>query len=131
MLFKTGCNINFFEGSVLVGLNVGDTGETLDIKDVESAIKKISEEINYVFSGTITSTKILVAGKNKNYEENAILVWTSIYPRFPVEKDNFKSEFIKFVGELATELKQERTSINFTDESLMLETEYCKNPDLK
>ncbi len=131
MSYKTGLNTDFFEASVLVGLNLGNTGETLSIGDVESAIKKVSEEINYVFSGTITLTKILVAGKNKNYEEDAVLVWTSIYPRFPIEKENFKNGFVKFVGFLLVELEQDRTAINFTDESVMIETENCKNPDLK
>ncbi len=131
MSFKTGLNTEFFEGSALVGLNIANTGEVLDVKDVESAIKKVSEGINYVFSGTITPTKILVAGKNKNYEENAALVWTSIYPRFPLEKETFKKDFLNFIGELLTELKQDRTAINFTDESLMIETEHCKNPDLR
>ncbi len=131
MSFKTGLNTEFFEASVLVGLSIRNTRETLEIKDVESAIKKVTEEINYVFSGTITPTKILVAGKNKDYEENAALIWTSIYPRFPIEKENFKNEFVKFVGSLLIELRQDRTAINFTDESMMIETEYCKNSDLK
>lgn len=131
MSYKTGLNMDFFEGSALIGLSIGNTGEILSIGDVESAIKKISEEINYVFSGTITPTKILVVGKNKDYEEDAVLIWTSIYPRFPVEKEIFKSEFVKFVGSLLSELKQDRTAINFTDESMMIETENCKNPDLK
>ena len=131
MSYKTGLNTDFFEASVLVGLNLGNTSETLSIADVESAIKKVSEEINYVFSGTITLTKILVTGKNKNYEEDAVLVWTSIYPRFPIEKESFKNDFVKFVGFLLVELEQDRTAINFTDESMMIETENCKNPDLK
>lgn len=131
MSYKTGLNTDFFEASVLVGLNLGNTSETLSIADVESAIKKVSEEINYVFSGTITLTKILVTGKNKNYEEDAVLVWTSIYPRFSIEKESFKNDFVKFVGFLLVELEQDRTAINFTDESMMIETENCKNPDLK
>ena len=131
MSYKTGLNTDFFFFFFLVGLNLGNTGETWSIGDVESAIKKVSEEINYVFSGTITLTKILVAGKNKNYEEDAVLVWTSIYPRFPIEKESFKNDFIKFVGFLLIELEQDRTAINFTDESIMIETEHCKNPDLK
>lgn len=131
MSHKTGLNTDFFEASVLVGLNIRNNGEILEIKGVESAIKKVSEKIDYIFSGTITPTKILVVGKNKNYEEIAVLIWTSIYPRFPLERESFKNGFIKFVGELLTELKQDRTAINFTDESIMIETEHCKNPDLK
>ncbi|MDP3917591.1 MAG: hypothetical protein Q8Q30_00230 [Candidatus Woesebacteria bacterium] len=131
MPYKTGLNINFFEASAIIGLNIGNTGKSLGVVDVEFAIKKVSEAIDYVFSGTITPAKILVAGKNKNYEENAVLVWTSVYPRFPVEKEKFKSDFTNFIGELLSALRQDRTSINFTDECMMIETEHCKNPDLK
>ncbi|AKM83023.1 hypothetical protein A2422_03545 [Candidatus Woesebacteria bacterium RIFOXYC1_FULL_31_51] len=131
MSYKTGLNIEFFEASALVGLKAGYQSENININTIEEAIKHVSERIDYIFSGTITPTKILVAGKDKNYEEDAVLIWTSIYPRFSVVENKFKESFIKFIGELAIELKQERTSINFSDESLMLETEFCKNPDLK
>jgi len=44
---------------------------------------------------------------------------------------SFKTNFIQFIGRLTTTLKQERVTIRFTNESLMLETEYCTKPDLK
>ena len=73
----------------------------------------------------------MVTGKGGEYEEPAVSINTSIYPRFPEEIARFKNNFIQFIGHLATALKQERVAIRFSDESLMLETEYCTKPDLQ
>ncbi|MEK7168648.1 MAG: hypothetical protein AAB778_01420 [Patescibacteria group bacterium] len=132
MDYKTGLSIQTFEAKVIIGKNVGYTAEVLDYQTIKNAIKQASENVgNFVFSGTITPTEILVTGNNKNYEEQGFKIETSIYPRFPVEIKKFKDDFVKFVDNLLVLLKQERTGIRFSDESLMIETKYCKNPDLK
>ena len=130
-LYKTGLNIDTFEASALLGLRIKYSEKAFDTPTVKKAIKKVCAKLDYAFSGTLTPTKIAVFSKNRSYEENGLLIWSSIYARFPVEKDIFKKNFIQFIGELATELKQERISVNFTDESLMVETKYCEKPDLQ
>ncbi len=131
-MFKTGLNIKTFQASAIIGLRVGYSNIQITLDEVKRAIKESASKIeNYTFSGTFTPTNIYVAKKNGIYEEPAISVDSSIYPRFPEEQQTFKTNFIQFIGHLATALKQERVAIRFSDESLMLETEYCTKPDLK
>lgn len=130
-MFKIGMNIKTFEAKATLGLKVGYSEELISLNQVKETIKKVASSLDgYTFSGTLTPSEIIVAGK-KEYKESCVLIETSIYPRFPQEKDDFKKEFIKFIGKLAEELKQERVSIIFTDESLMIETKYCKTLDIK
>lgn len=130
-MVKTGININTFEAKVILGLKVGYSEELISLNQVKEAIRKVASSLDsFTFSGTLTPSEIIVAGKNK-YQEPCILIATSIYPRFPQEKTKFKKEFIEFIGKLAEELKQERIGIVFTDESLIIETKYCQHPDIK
>ncbi len=132
MPFKTGLNIKTFQASAILGLRVGYSNVLITLDEVKNAIKESANKIeNYTFSGTLTPTNIFVAKKDGVYEEPAISVDTSIYPRFPEEQKKFKNNFTQFIGNLASALKQERIAIRFSDESLMLETEYCTKPDLK
>jgi len=130
-MYKTGLNIETFEARVILGLKVGYSNKTFSLDEVKKAIKTSASKVNsFTFSGTLTSSEIVVSGKNE-YNEPAILIESSIYPRFPEEKDRFKERFTEFVGNLAIELRQERIAVRFTDESLMIETKYCKNPDIR
>ncbi|MEK7470652.1 MAG: hypothetical protein AAB622_01470 [Patescibacteria group bacterium] len=132
MDYKTGLNIKTFETKALIGRRVGYSSDILEEKDIKMAVIKAAEDVEgYVFSGTITPTDILVAGSGKEYQEPAYAIETSIYPKFPVEVKKFKEDFIKFIGNLLLILKQERTGIIFSDESLLIETKYCKNPSLE
>jgi len=127
MDYKTGLNIKTFEAKALIGKNIGYSSEILGEKEIKKAIKQAAEKVEgYVFSGTITPTDILVRGSENEYEEPAYAIETSIYPRFPVEVEKFKEDFIKFIGSLLLILKQERTGITFSDESILIETKYCK-----
>ncbi len=131
-MFKTGLNIKTFQASAILGLRVGYSNDLISFDDVKNAIRESAERIeNYTFSGTLTPTNIYVTKKNGIYEEPAISIDSSIYPRFPENYQTFKTNFIHFIGHLATALKQERAAIRFSDESLILETEYCTKPDLK
>jgi len=130
-MYKTGLNIKTFEARVILGLRVGYSDETVSLDEVKKAIRKSASKVDgFTFSGTLTPSEIFVSGKSE-YEEPTILIETSIYPRFPEERDVFKKKFTEFIGNLAVELKQERVAIRFTDESLMVETEYGKNHDIK
>ena len=130
MSFKTGLNIKTFEASATLGLRAGYTDKQISTEALRQAVKSAAAKVeNYTFSGTFTPTHILVTGKSE-YEEPAIAIETSIYPRFPEEVAAFKTNFVQFVGHLATDLKQERVAVRFTDESLMLETEYATKPDI-
>lgn len=132
MPFKTGLNIKTFEASVILGLTIGYSGKQIATEQLRQAVKDSASKVeNYTFSGTFTQTHIMVIGKGGEYEEPAVSIDTSIYPRFPEEKESFKNNFIQFIGYLATALKQERVAIRFSDESLMLETKFCTKPDLK
>ncbi len=131
MSFKTGLNIKTFEASAILGLMIGYSKQQIPTDQLRQAVKSAAAKVdNYTFSGTFTPTHILVTGK-REYEEPAIAIQTSIYPRFPEELATFKTNFIQFIGHLSTALKQERVAIRFTDECLMLETEYATKPDLK
>lgn len=128
MDYKIGLNTDFYEGFAIIGLSSKETKYTFE--DLQDIVDKVAIKVGYVFSGTLTPTKIQVAGVNKGYKEDAVLIWTSIYPRFKVEKAKFRNDFIQFIGEILLEMHQERTAINFSDESLMIETKYCLKPDL-
>ena len=131
MDYKTGLNIVTFEARAILGLNIGYSDKRLSLDDLKTAIKKTVSKMNgYTFSGTLTPTEIVVSGETE-YNEPAVLIETPIYPRFPEEKNRFKEKFIEFMGNLAVELRQERVAVRFTDESLMIETKYCQNPDIK
>jgi len=130
-MYKTGLNIKTFEGRVILGLRVGYSNEAISLVEVKKAIKTSASKVNdFTFSGTLTHSELVVTGKSE-YIEPVILIESSIYPRFPEEKNKFKEKFVEFIGNLAVELRQERVAIRFTDESLMIETEYCKNPDIE
>lgn len=126
-----GMNIKTFEAKAILGLKVGYSEELISLNQVRETIKKVAASLEgYTFSGTLTPSEIIVAGE-KEYKESCVLIETSIYPRFPQDEDKFKKEFIEFIGKLAEDLEQERVAVIFTDESLILETKYCKNPDIK
>ncbi len=130
-MYKNGLNIETFEVKVILGLKVGYTNKMVSLEEIKEAIKTVAPKVkDFTFSGTLTPSEILVSGKSE-YNEPAILIESSIYPRFPESKEMFKKKFTEFIGNLAVELKQERVAIMFTDESLMIETKYCKNPDIK
>ncbi len=132
MDYKTGLNIKTFEARAIIGRRVGYSEILMTEGEIRDKLKEVSKKIeNYVFSGNLTKTEIVVSRKDKDYQEPAYLIETSIYPRFPVEVKKFKEKFIELIGEIAVALKQERVAISFSDESLMLETKYCKNPDIK
>jgi len=129
---RTGENIPTFMASVLLGLKVGYTETLHTINEVKAAINSARDKVSgYTFSGSLTTSGIYASGSWGTYEEPSILISTSIYPRFPMEVKKFKTDFICFIGYLATELGQERVAVQFSDESFMLETEHCKEPDLK
>jgi len=129
---RTGKNIPTFTASVLLGLKVGYTETLHTIDQVKEAIKTAVAKVEgYTFSGTLTPTSIYANGSWGVYEEPALIISASIYPRFPMEVEKFKTNFTAFIGHLATDLKQERVAVVFSDESFMLETEHCKEPDLK
>lgn len=129
---QTGLNIPTFEGSFILGLRQGYGGKTISLEEVKAAIKKVASEISdFVFSGTLITTTIIAQGKGVDYEEPGVLISSSIYPRFPQSRNEFKQKFTEFAGKLAVELKQERTGLKFTDESFLLETKYCKKSDIK
>src|SRR3989339_910914 len=130
-MFKTGLKVSTFEARVILGLKIGYSDRTFTIDDVKIAIKISALKVaDFTFSGTLTPSEIVVAGV-KEYNEPAILIESSIYPRFPQDARLFKEKFTESIGNLAVELKQERVAVRFTDESLMIETEFCKNPDIK
>lgn len=132
MDFKTGLNIKTFEASAILGLRVGYSNTQVSLDEVKKAIDESASKVgNYTFSGILTPTNIYVTKKDGAYEEPAVSINSSIYPRFPENQETFKKNFIQFIGHLATILKQERVAIRFSDESLMLETGYCSRPDLK
>ena len=131
-MFKTGLQIPTFCASVVLGRKVGYTEELLSFIEVKQAIVAAAASVEgFTFSGTLTETVIYAVGPWGTYQEPAILIQSSIYPRFPVERDKFKEGFTSFVVHLATDLHQERAAVQFSDESFMLETEHCKEPDLQ
>jgi len=131
MTYKTGLNIPAFQVSVILGSRIGYTKNHLTLDEIKIAIAESSKKVKgFTFSGILTATTVLVEGEGKKYEEKAYLIQSSIYPRYPVGKKKFKKDFSKFIGELATILRQERIIVNFSDESFIIETKYCKNPDL-
>lgn len=132
MDYKTGLNIKTFEAKVLIGRQISNSSKVVSDGEIKKAAKQAAERVGeYTFSGTIRPVDILVAGNGKEYEEPGYSIETSIYPRFPVEIEKFKEDFIKFIGNLLVILKQERTGVRFSDESILIETKYCKNPSFE
>lgn len=132
MDYKIGLDTETFEARAIIGMRVRYSNALITKNEVKIALKEASRKIeDYTFSGNLVETEIVVSGKDKDYEEQAYLVETSVYPRFPVEVQKFKEKFIELIGNLAVSLKQERVAIRFSDQSLILETKYCKNPDIE
>lgn len=132
MPFKTGLHIKTFEVTATLGLNIGYSKNQISIDEAIQAIGKAACTIDgFTFSGTVTLSQIIIASKSKVSSEPALIVQSSIYPRFPENTVIFKQNFTQFIGNLATLLKQERVALRFSDESFMLETEHCTKPDLK
>ncbi|MEX1061657.1 MAG: hypothetical protein WEC39_00905 [Patescibacteria group bacterium] len=129
-MYKAGLNIKTFEAKIILGAKVGYSKEDISPSQVRNAIKMAARKVkDFTFSGTLTFAEIIVSGQ-KEYGEPAFLLESSIYPRYPQEKETFKKKIIEFTGNLLMLLKQERGGVRFTDETILIETEYCKNPSI-
>lgn len=112
-----------FSAKVSLGLERGYTGEVINVKDVIRYIQelqdKLIQEKNLYLSVSISKTNILMSGQN---EAHLVLKFIN-YPKFPLETDVLKDKIEQMTIQLMNKFEQNRTVIEYLDETIMLEKE--------
>lgn len=117
-------NIKTFEGRIYLGLRKGYTDQMYFKTDAE----RVCEE--FVKTGwcvTITPTEFIytptyVTGQEDSVSgENGLIIGAINYPRYPTSELTLKEKLLSLAKLLLEELSQERVTVVFTDETIMLE----------
>jgi hypothetical protein len=110
-----------FNANITLGLEVGYTKELFSkaylINELQAYQKKRIDEANIYLSASVTDCIIVLNGQA---EQHLKLEFIN-YPKFQMDVNVFKAEIIKLGAYMLAKLKQNRTVIVFTDETIMLE----------
>lgn len=104
-----------FTAQIYVGLQEGYEGKTHNQCRVECICQEFVDEVGWCVS--ITRTRFVY----KDGKESGVIVGIINYPRFPMEIKELKDRTLKLANILMTELNQNRISVVFPDETIMLE----------
>ena len=120
-----------FSAKVTLGLELGYTEELIERSSVINFIQKIQEALiqdkNIHLSVSISDSTIVMSGQ---IEPHMVLNFIN-YPKFPLEVDILRHEIEELTKKLMHEFKQNRTIIEYLDETIMLEKEKHIDPRIK
>ena len=120
-----------FSAKVTLGLEIGYTERLIEKTKIIQHIQKIQNDLikskNIFLSVSISDTNIVMGGQ---IEPHIILNFIN-YPKFPVKIEILKKEIEDLTKQLMVEFKQNRTIIEFLDETLMLEQSEDIDPRIK
>lgn len=121
-------SIKTFTATITIGLEIGYTKENYNkehlINELQEYQKKRIEEANIYLSASVSECNIVLSGQNEKHIKLEFIN----YPKFPLEVDMFKKEIIKLGSHLLNKMKQNRTVIVFSDETIMLEVDEAIDP---
>lgn len=110
-----------FNASITLGLEVGYTNVLINkeevIVELQAYQQRRIDETNIYLSALITECNIVLNCQNEPHLKLEFIN----YPKFPMRVEVFKSEILNLAAYLLTKMKQNRTVIVFTDETVMLE----------
>lgn len=110
-----------FHAKAVLGLQKGYSNELISIEDFKTnllkAQKKIVDKFGVGLSIQLTPCTIFFLGQ----DEPSISLEIIQYPKFPQPEPILKETFIQLIAYMMIELEQNRTVIQFLDETIMLE----------
>lgn len=110
-----------FNASITLGLEVGYTNVPINkeqlLVELQAYQQRRTDEANIYLSALITECNIVLNCQNEPHLKLEFIN----YPKFPMRVEVFKSEILNLAAYLLTKMKQNRTVIVFTDETVMLE----------
>jgi hypothetical protein len=110
-----------FSAKVTLGLELGYTTESIEKSKIILAIQSIQNELvsnkNIFLSVSMSETLIVMCGQ---IEPHITLNFIN-YPKFPQNTEVLKQEIEELTKKLMIEYKQNRTIIEYLDETVMLE----------
>jgi hypothetical protein len=109
--------VDTYIANIYVGLRIGYTNDTYDFSYLESVVQDNVNEVKLCV--TVTKTKFLYTD---GYDDGAIIGLIN-YPRFPSTKEELKAKALELSKILLDKLKQQRVSVVFSDETIMLSKE--------
>jgi hypothetical protein len=114
-------SIKPFSAKVTLGLELGYTGKLIDKTKIIKHIQKIQNELiqnkDMFLSASISENNIVMSGQ---IEPHITLSFIN-YPKFPLKVEILKKEIEELTKDLMLEFKQNRTIIEYIDETVMLE----------
>lgn len=110
-----------FHAKTVLGLQKGYSNELISIENFKTnllkAQKKIVDKFGVGLSIQLTPCTIFFLGQ----DEPSISLEIIQYPKFPQPEPILKETFIQLIADMMIELEQNRTVIQFLDETIMLE----------
>lgn len=123
--------IKSFSAKVTFGLELGYTGELLEKAKIIKYIQKIQNELiknkDIFLSVSISECNIVMSGQ---VEPHLLLSFIN-YPKFPLKIEVLKYEIEELTRKLMSEFKQNRTIIEYLDETVMLEKDKKIDPRIE
>lgn len=123
--------IKSFSAKVTFGLELGYTGELIEktkiIKHIQKIQNKLIKNKDIFLSVSISECNIVMSGQ---IEPHLILSFIN-YPKFPLKIETLKKEIEQLTKQLMNKFKQNRTIIEYLDETVMLEQQGKIDPRIK
>jgi len=112
-----------FKAEITIGLNKGYSDEIWNIDklkiSLQNAQKLLKDDTGVLLSAKVTLCDIVFLGQ----DEPSVTISFINYPKFPVEKEPFKSGVIFIAKNIMNELEQNRIVVVFNDETIMFEVD--------
>jgi len=110
-----------FQATINIGLEVGYTNIVYDreklIKELQTYQRQKIDKENVYLSASVSECNIVLNGQNEKHLKLEFIN----YPKFVLTVEEFKAEVFNLAKHLLIKMKQNRTVVIFTDETIMLE----------
>jgi len=106
-----------WKAQIYCGLRKGYSDEILTVDRVYRTIQKYVDEIGWCV--TVTPTKFIY----KQGHEPGVIIEAVQYPRFPISEEKLRVRVIKLAEILLDKMEQNRLSICFPEQTIMLEND--------
>lgn len=110
-----------FQATINIGLEVGYTNNIYDkeqlIKEMQIYQEQKINNDNVYLSASVSECNIVLNGQNEKHLKLEFIN----YPKFVLAIEEFKAEVFSLAKHLLMKMKQNRTVVIFTDETIMLE----------
>ena len=120
-----------FSAKVTLGLELGYTGELIEKTEIIQHIQKIQNNLiknkDIFLSVSISESNIVMSGQ---IEPHVTLSFIN-YPKFPLKVEILNKEIEELTKQLMNKFKQNRTIIEYLDETVMLEQREEIDPRIK